>query len=174
MNDKLKILEFLNMVGIDVLFFAVLMIAMLPFGIWRQAAFAVMKRNFVGYFSNPTGYVFLCLFVLLTSFAAFWPHEFFTTNLANFDQLNRFLPYIMLIFIPAITMSTWSEERRQGTDELLLTLPAHDFDIVIGKYFAALLVFTVSLLFSQLSNYAVLISMTGGNLDSGLLLHIPR
>ena len=169
MNDKLKILEFLNMVGIDVLFFAVLMIAMLPFGIWRQAAFAVMKRNFVGYFSNPTGYVFLCLFVLLTSFAAFWPHEFFTTNLANFDQLNRFLPYIMLIFIPAITMSTWSEERRQGTDELLLTLPAHDFDIVIGKYFAALLVFTVSLLFSQLSNYAVLISMTGGNLDSGLL-----
>ncbi len=169
MNDKLKLLEFLNMVGIDVLFFAVLMIAMLPFGIWRQAAFAVMKRNFVGYFSNPTGYVFLCLFVLLTSFAAFWPHEFFTTNLANFDQLNQFLPYIMLIFIPAITMSTWSEERRQGTDELLLTLPAHDFDIVIGKYFAALLVFTVSLLFSQLSNYAVLISMTGGNLDSGLL-----
>ncbi len=169
MTEKLQLLEFLNMVGIDVMFFAVLMLIMLPFGIWRQAAFAVMKRNFVGYFSNPTGYVFLCLFVLLTSFAAFWPHEFFTTNLANFDQLNRFLPYIMLVFIPAITMSIWSEERRQGTDELLLTLPAHDFDIVIGKYFAAVLVFTVSLLFSQLSNYAVLISMTGGNLDSGLL-----
>ena len=94
---------------------------------------------------------------------------------ANFDQLNRFLPYIMLIFIPAITMSVWSEERRQGTDELLLTLPAHDFDIVIGKYFAAVLVFTVSLLFSQLSNYAVLISMTGGDLDSGLLFfNVPR
>ncbi len=169
MNSQLQLLEFLNMAGIDALFIAILIIVMLPFGIWRQAAFAVMKRNFVGYFSNPTGYVFLCLFVLLTSFAAFWPHEFFTTNLANFDQLNRFLPYIMLVFIPAITMSIWSEERRQGTDELLLTLPALDFDIVIGKYFAAVLVFTVSLLFSQLSNYAVLISMTGGNLDSGLL-----
>lgn len=165
----LPIIEFCFMVGVDVLFLGALLLVMLPFGIWRQAAFAVMKRNFIGYFSNPTGYVFLCLFVLLTSFAAFWPHEFFTTNLANFDQLNKFLPYIMLIFIPAITMSTWSEERRQGTDELLLTLPAHDFDIVIGKYFAAVLVFTVSLLFSQLSNYAVLISMTGGDLDSGLL-----
>jgi len=167
--QSLTIIEFVYMIGIDLMFVAVLIFLMLPLGIYRQAAFAVMKRNFVGYFSNPTGYVFLCLFVLLTSFAAFWPHEFFTTNLANFDQLNKFLPYIMLVFIPAITMSIWAEERQQKTDELLLTLPAQDLDIVIGKYFAAVLVFTVSLIFSQLSNYAVLISMTGGRLDTGLL-----
>ena len=165
----LQIIEFGYMLVIDIAFIMALVLIMLPLGIWRQAAFAVMKRNFSSYFSSPTGYVFLCLFVLLTSFAAFWPHEFFTTNLANLDQLNQYLPYIMLIFIPAITMSIWAEERRQGTDELLLTLPAKDFDIVIGKYFAAVLVFTVSLLFSQLSNYAVLIAMTGGQLDSGLL-----
>jgi len=163
------LIEFVFMLVINLIFVMALMLLMLPLGVWRQAAFAVMKRNFVGYFSNPTGYVFLCLFVLLTSFAAFWPHEFFTTNLANYDQLNKFLPYIMLIFIPAITMSIWAEERRQGTDELLLTLPAKDFDIVIGKYFAAVLVFTVSLLFSQLSNYAVLLAMTGGALDTMLL-----
>lgn len=168
-NLSLQIIEFVYMLVVDLMFLVGLVILMLPLGIWRQAAFAVMKRNFVGYFSNPTGYVFLCLFVLLTSFAAFWPHEFFTTNLANFDQLNKFLPYIMLVFIPAITMSIWAEERRQGTDELLLTLPAKDFDIVIGKYFAAVLVFTVSLLFSQLSNYTVLLTMTGGELDNLLL-----
>ena len=162
-------IEFCFMLGIDFFFIAALIFLMLPLGIYRQAAFAVMKRNFVGYFSNPTGYVFLCLFVLLTAFAAFWPHEFFTANLANFDQLNFYLPYIMLVFIPAITMSIWAEEKRQGTDELLLTLPARDIDIVVGKYFAAVLVFTVSLLFSQLSNYAVLIALTGGQLDSGLL-----
>lgn len=163
------LIELIYMIGIDLIFVAVLIVVMLPLGIYRQAAFAVMKRNFAGYFSNPTGYVFLCLFVLLTSFAAFWPHEFFSTNLANFDQLNKFLPYIMLVFIPAITMSIWAEERQQKTDELLLTLPAQDIDIVIGKYFAAVLVFTVSLVFSQLSNYAVLLAMTGGSLDTGLL-----
>ena len=167
--EAIQLIEFLYMLVIDMMFLVALVLLMLPLGMWRQAAFAVMKRNFIGYFSNPTGYVFLCLFVLLTSFAAFWPHEFFTTNLANFDQLNKFLPYIMLVFIPAITMSIWAEERRQGTDELLLTLPAKDFDIVIGKYFAAVLVFTVSLLFSQLSNYAVLLAMTGGQLDNLLL-----
>jgi len=164
----LQFIEFCLLLIIDVIFVLVLFLLMLPL-IRRQAAFAVMKRNFVGYFNNPTGYVFLCIFVLLTSFAAFWPHEFFTTNLANFDQLNKLLPYIMLVFIPAITMSIWAEERRQGTDELLLSLPALDFDIVIGKYFAAVWVFTVSLLFSQLSNYAVLLAMTGGQLDTMLL-----
>jgi len=166
---SMQFIEFAYMLVWDMVFLVVLLLLMMPLGIYRQAAFAVMKRNFIGYFSNPTGYVFLCLFVLLTSFAAFWPHEFFTTNLANFDQLNKFLPYIMLIFIPAITMSIWAEEKRLGTDELLLTLPAKDFDIVIGKYFAAVLVFTVSLLFSQLSNYAVLLAMTGGSLDNLLL-----
>lgn len=162
--------QILRLILIDSLFLGLLFAAVvLPLAYTRRVALAVLKRNFVGYFSNPTGYVFLLLFVFLTSYGAFYDHKFFSTNLANLDQLNRIVPYIMLVFIPTITMSIWAEERRQGTDELLLTLPATDFDIVVGKYLAAAAIFTVSLLFSQLSSYAVLVSLTLGEVDSGLL-----
>lgn len=142
--------------------------ALLPLAVYMPAAYAVLKRNFVSYFSTPTGYVFLCVFVFLTSIAAFWPHEFFTSNMATLHQLTAWAPFIMLIFIPAITMSVWAEERRQGTDELLLTMPADDLDVVLGKYLAAAAIFTCSLLFSQLSNYAVLNPLALGGADVGL------
>ncbi len=133
-----------------------------------KVLFAVFKRNFVGYFANPTGYVFICVFVLLSSIAAFLPNEFFNANLANLDQLNLWFPLIMLVFVPAITMGIWADERRQGTDELLLTIPASDFDIVLGKFKAAVCIYTVSLVFSLICNLAILKFL--GRPDIGLFL----
>jgi ABC-2 type transport system permease protein len=153
---------------LDLVFLGVMLALVMLLARGRRVAYAVLKRNFYGYFSNPTGYVFLCLFVLLTSMAAFWPHEFFSSNLGTLGQLNKWFTYIMLFFIPAITMSIWADERRQGTDELLLTLPADDFDIVVGKYVAAASIYSVSLLFSQLSTFVVLALLTQGEIDTGL------
>lgn len=134
----------------------------------RNVVGAIFKRNFFAYFNNPTGYVFICLFVVLSSLAAFWPNDFFNANLDNLDQLNRGLPFILLVFIPAITMSIWAEERRAGTDELLLTIPAGDFDVVLGKYLAAVAIYTVALVFSMVCSFVTLRLL--GNPDVGLFL----
>ena len=108
---------------------------------------AVLKRNVASYFTGVLGYLFITAFVALAVALAF-DGRFFTNNDCSLDRLSENYHWLLLFIVPAITMAAWAEERRQGTDELLFTLPARDFEILIGKYGAVLAVYTVALFFT--------------------------
>jgi len=127
---------------------------------------AIASKELRTFLGNPTGYVFLTLFIVASAAAAFLTDTFFGRNLADLATLNKWMPAILMFFVPAITMNLWADERRSGTDELLLTLPVRDTEVVLGKFFGALGVYTVGLLFS-LANVLVLAYL--GEPDIGLM-----
>src|SRR5690606_7895273 len=128
---------------------------------------AIFRKDMRQYLGNPTGYVFLTLFIATTAAAAFLQDGFFSRHLADLAELNRLMPAILMFFVPAITMSAWADERRWSTDELMLTSPVRDVEVVLGKFLGVVGMFTVSLAFS-VAHVLVLYSL--GRPDAGLMV----
>ena len=84
---------------------------------------AIMKRELGGYFTSPIAYVFLVIFLLLTGFFTFTVGNFFERGEASLVSFFTWHPWLYLFLVPAVGMRLWSEERRLGTLELLLTMP---------------------------------------------------
>ncbi|MDY0163339.1 ABC transporter permease subunit [Desulfobotulus sp.] len=98
---------------------------------------AVCKRELAHYFTTPIAYVFLVIFLLLQAFFTFYVSRLFESGQADLRPFFDWHPWIFLFLIPAVSMRLWSDERRQGTLELLLTLPLSLSEIIIAKFLAA-------------------------------------
>ena len=98
---------------------------------------AIYKREFTSYFVTPVAYVFIVIFLFMTGVFTFYLGAFYESNQADLEPFFRFHPWLYLFLIPAISMRLWSDERKSGTIELLMTLPVSITDTVVAKYLAA-------------------------------------
>ena len=106
---------------------------------------AIMKRELGGYFTSPIAYVFLVIFLLLTGFFTFTVGNFFERGEASLVSFFTWHPWLYLFLVPAVGMRLWSEERRLGTLELLLTLPITAWQAIVGKFLASWLFLALAL-----------------------------
>ncbi|MCX7963676.1 MAG: ABC transporter permease [Candidatus Sumerlaea chitinivorans] len=109
--------------------------------IWR-----IFKKEFGGYINSPSSYIFLIIFHILGTSMFFFVSGFFRNQQANLGGFFVFMPWLMLFFVPAVAMRIWAEEKKVGTDELLMTLPVKDYEVVLGKYLAALVLVALALI----------------------------
>ena len=98
---------------------------------------AVFRREFVTYFVTPLAYVFIVIFLALAGTLTFFLGAFFDRGQADLQPFFSFHPWLYLFLVPAIAMRLWSEERKIGTIELLLTLPVSTTQAVLAKFLAA-------------------------------------
>ena len=97
----------------------------------------LFRREFRGYFATPVAYVFIVIFLVLTGLFTFYVGNFYERGQADLEAFFRFHPWLYMLLIPAISMRLWSEERKSGTIELLMTLPVSLAEAVLGKFLAA-------------------------------------
>ena len=98
---------------------------------------AVTARELRAYFNSPIAYVFLSVFAGAALFTFFNVEAFFARGVADLRGLFAPLPLLMILLVPALTMRLWAEEQKQGTLEVLLTLPVRDHELVAGKFLAS-------------------------------------
>ena len=98
---------------------------------------SIYKREFTSYFVTPVAYVFIVIFLFMNGVFSFYLGAFYESNQADLEPFFRFHPWLYLFLIPAISMRLWSDERKSGTIELLMTLPVSITNTVVAKYLAA-------------------------------------
>lgn len=135
---------------------------------------AILKKEINSFFASPIGYLVIAIFLLLNGlFLWLFKGEFNILDYGFADLSSFFLlaPWILIFLIPAVTMRSFSDEKKQGTLELLLTKPISHINIVLGKYFGAFVLILIALLPTLL--YVYTINQLGnpvGNLDVGSTL----
>ncbi|MHC4636682.1 MAG: ABC transporter permease [Planctomycetota bacterium] len=127
---------------------------------------AVFKRELKSYFTTPVAYVFLVVFLFFSGYLPF-KQGFFEIRQADMRMFFMNLPLLFAFMVPATAMRLWSEERRVGSIELLLTLPITVIQAVLGKFFAAwtFLAIALSLTFPMVITVCYL-----GEPDIGLII----
>lgn len=127
---------------------------------------AIAKRELGAYFTSPVAYVFLVIFLLLTAFFTFNVGNFFGAGEANLVWFFYWHPWLYLFLVPAVGMRLWSEERRLGTMELLLTMPITPWQAIVGKFLASWLFLAIALLLT----FPIVVTVNYlGNPDNGAI-----
>ncbi len=96
----------------------------------------IFKKELKSYFYSPVAYIVIVVFLIITGW--FFTSTLFVAGVITMRNVFDIIPFILLFFIPAISMRTFSEEKKSGTIELLLTKPITDYDIILGKFFSTL------------------------------------
>ena len=137
-----------------------------PAGALRHIV-TIAKRELVGYFESPIAYVFIVIFLLLVGFFTFMVSGFFERGEANLEPFFAWHLWLYLFLVPAIGMRMWSEERRSGTMELLLTMPITPWQAIVGKFIAAWLVLALALVLT----FPIVITVNYlGHPDNGVIV----
>ena len=97
----------------------------------------LFKKELKSYFNSPIAYLVVLFFVVFSNVYFFFFNQFFSKNIATLRGYFALMPVIFIILIPSITMRSWAEETKTGTDELLLTLPLTEWQLVMAKFLSS-------------------------------------